>query len=491
MRLHDLVVESARRDPDALAVQDATTAVTYGELDRLADRYAAALLTCGVTPGERVVIWTAKSVGAVALMQGCLRVGAVYVPVAPSNPPARVERIALGCQAALVVADEDGLARASGNPAGPQWRELGALARDVEASVSPAHHSSAEDDLAYILYTSGSTGEPKGVCLSHTNALAFVRWACAELRVGPDDRLSNHAPFNFDLSVFDLYGAFLAGASVHLVGGEAAYAPEQLVRLIAERELTIWYSVPSALALMITKGGLLDGLATTTLRCCVFAGEPFAVEHVRQLRASWPEVRLFNWYGPTETNVCASYEVGPLEAVPARTVPIGRACSGDALELVASPDGTGTELVVSGPTVMLGYWGAAPQVGPYHTGDLVRRTTDGDLDYVGRRDHMVKIRGHRIELAEIETVLVEHEAVAEALVVVVGDGLDAQLHAVLVPADGRHAPSLLAVKQHGARRLPTYMLVDAVHEVSQLPRTSNGKRDSAAVVAAIQQGSLT
>lgn len=489
MRLHDLVVDAAARAPGALAVRDSTESLTYGRLDRLADRYATALRARGVRPGDRVVLWTAKTVHAVALMQGCLRIGAIYVPVSGSNPVARVATIAESCSAALIVTDSG-----AGTPPGvrpecgiatlhDEFRRAGSDGSAV------AHHRGSPDDPAYILYTSGSTGDPKGVCLSHTNALAFVRWACAELGLVPSDRLSNHAPFNFDLSVFDIYGAFHAGASVHLVDDEVAFAPEQLVRVLVERELTIWYSVPSALALMINKGGLLDGEPPAALRCCVFAGEPFAAEYVRRLRRAWPNVRLFNWYGPTETNVCTSYEVGPLEKVPRHTIPIGLACSDDAVELVPTPDGSGTELVVSGPTVMLGYWGGESPRGVYRTGDLARLDESGQLEYVGRRDHMAKVRGHRIELSEIEAVLAEIEAVSEVLVVVVGDGLDARLHAALVPTSEADSPNLLTLKRHCASRLPTYMLVDAVHVVAELPRTPNGKYDRAAVVTGIVNGS--
>ncbi|MCP2257417.1 amino acid adenylation domain-containing protein [Streptoalloteichus tenebrarius] len=502
MMLHELVVAAARRTPDALAVQDVTDALTYRELDELADRYAAALVHAGVRAGDRVVIWTAKSVATVALMQGCLRVGAIYVPVSAANPPARVERVAAGCAPALRVTDATGMDRLSQDEnehgdendaehgdGAARWRELTALAEGAAGLLPPPPHQGSPDDPASVLYTSGSTGEPKGVCLSHANALAFVRWACAELAVEPTDRLANHAEFNFDLSVFDLYAAFHAGASVHLISSEAAYAPEQLVRLIRDRELTIWYSVPSVVALMITRGGLLDGPAPT-LRCCVVAGEPVSVEHVRRLRAAWPAVRLFNWYGPTETNVCSSYEIGALDSIPDRVIPIGHAACGDALTLEPTSDGSVGELVVSGPTVMLGYWGEAPQVGPYATGDLVRRNDRGELEYVGRRDHMVKVRGHRVDVAEVESALVELDAVAEAVVVTTGQGLAARLHAVCVVRPGAKAPTLLEVKRRGARRLPPYMLPDAVHVVGELPRTANGKYDRPSLAKRIERGEL-
>jgi acyl-coenzyme A synthetase/AMP-(fatty) acid ligase len=344
------------------------------------------------------------------------------------------------------------------------------------------------DDPAYMLYTSGSTGSPKGVCLSHRNAASFVEWAARLLRLGPGDRLANHAPFNFDLSVFDLYAAFHAGASVHLVPNEMAYAPEQLVRFIGEAGITVWYSVPSVLALMIRDGGLLDGPPPPSLRACVFAGEVMPIQQVHQLRRAWPEVRMLNWYGPTETNVCTSYEVTGADLERIRPLPIGRAASGDTVRL--DPPGVQGEIVVSGPTVMLGYWGQPPQAGAYRTGDVGRRGADGELEYVGRLDAMVKIRGHRVELGEIEAVLAGHPNLADVAVVVVGSGLGARLHAVVIAADGQKQPGLLDLKRHCAAELPTYMIVDAVHVVGALPLTPNGKIDRAGLVAAIERGEL-
>lgn len=493
MSLHHLAADSAARQPDALAVHGPDGQLSYRELDRLAGTYAAGLAARGVRPGDRVLIWSHKSTQVVALMQGCLRIGAVYVPVSPANPPSRVARIHDNATPALVVADQDGFARVDqdGWPsrAVPTGRAVTTLTtlRDQGAEADiPVPYRADLDEVAYILYTSGSTGEPKGVCLSHRNALAFLRWAAAELRLTATDRLSNHAPFNFDLSVFDLFAAFLAGASVHLMPEDMSYAPAHLVRFLIDRRISVWYSVPSALSLMMREGGLLDGAAPADLRACVFAGEPFSIHHVVTLRKAWPGVRLLNWYGPTETNVCTSYEVTDADMHRARPLPIGRAASGDTIALLkAGQEADEGEIVVCGPTVMVGYWGRQPQRGPYHTGDLARRDERGNLEYLGRRDHLVKVRGHRIELGDIESVLTSHEAVADCVALVIGDGLAARLHAVVV-ARGNRSPSLLALKRLCAERLPTYMIIDAVHSVPELPRTANGKIDRIGLTTRIE-----
>ncbi|AXK37442.1 D-alanine--poly(phosphoribitol) ligase [Streptomyces armeniacus] len=486
-------METAREHPGAIAVHGPEGPVTYRKLDRMADRYAAALRDRGVRPGDRVLIWSHKSVAAVAVMQAVLRVGGVYVPVTGSNPLARLSLVVENAGPALVVADEEAVKQAY-DADDAEWTKrlvsFGGLWDGAADSAPPEPHRSAPDEPAYILYTSGSTGAPKGVCISHRNALAFVEWAVAELAIGPADRLSNHAPFNFDLSVFDLYAAFMTGASLHLVPQELAYAPVQLVEFLRERCITVWYSVPSALSLMLRDGGLLDA-APEPLRACLFAGEPFALQHVKELRRAWPGVRLLNWYGPTETNVCTSYEVTDADLERDTPLPVGRACSGDTVTLRHTDGSAGDEgeVVVTGPTVMLGYWGREPQQGPYHTGDLARRDEDGDLHYVGRRDQMVKIRGHRVELGEVETALMTLDSVFEAAVVVTGSGLAARLHAVVIPAEGAR-PSLLAVKRRCAERLPTYMIVDRLSVRDDLPRTQNGKLDRRRLAALAEAGEL-
>jgi clorobiocin biosynthesis protein CloN4 len=478
VRLHEYVIDSARHRPDSLAIASAGQQLSYRELDGRANGLATRLIEAGLQPGDRVVLYADKSADTVVAMQAVLRAGAAYVPVDSGTPAMRAATIVADCAPRLVLCGTEP-GREFSQAAGESGATVLPLVSDSDAQPCDRVDAQPEPhELAYILYTSGSTGTPKGVCISHRNAMSFVDWAVRELDATPEDRFSNHAPFGFDLSVLDLYGAFATGASVHLVPKALAYAPTELVAFLVENDISIWYSVPSALILMMIEGGLLRQPAPDRLRAVLFAGEPFPIPFVREL-AGWTSARLLNLYGPTETNVCTFHEVQPPDLRRERPVPIGRGCSGDTIELLdddgrLSAPGQEGEVVVSGPTVMLGYWGRPPVTGSYRTGDRAVLRDDGALDYVGRRDHMVKVRGHRIELGDIESALDAHPDIERSAVVVAGEGMAASLVAFVVPV-AEATPGLVSIKAHLASLLPTSMNVDVVHRVSALPRSDNGK----------------
>lgn len=493
--LQQLVIDHAQISPYALAVRGPDQDMTYRELDQHANQFAHVLLKLNVQPGDRVGIWLDKSAMAVAAMQGVLRIGAIYVPLDSLNPVSRINSIINDCKMQVLITMQQRIEQLpddqrclievdclftdeiSPTPGGQTFFDFA-----VESVVSPAR---SEDDIAYILYTSGSTGIPKGVCISHRNALAFVNWAVEILQAGPQDRFANHAPFHFDLSVLDLYGAFSIGAAVLLIPEGMAYIPAALVDFLQEERITIWYSVPSVLIMMMDQGGLLE-LASAPMRCILFAGESFPIKHLRRLYEHWPSVRYLNLYGPTETNVCTYYELPSFFQDWDKPVPIGQACSDDLVWIQktdAQQDEVG-ELMVEGPTVMVGYWGQ-PRHGaiPYATGDIVRLQEDGNYLYIGRRDHMAKVRGYRIELGDIESILMRHPAIYEVAVIIVGTGIEARIIAFIACTETRYSPSLLELKRYCAEHLPRYMIIDNMRLITALPRTRNGKIDRLALAA--------
>jgi amino acid adenylation domain-containing protein len=517
--LAHLLRAAAERSPQATAASFGDARLTYADLDHASDRVAAWLRAEGVCRGDRVAICSPKSLAAVVAVWGILKAGAAYVPIDSFAPPRRTAFILQDCGVRHIVASDrplEALLRLSpaalsplavlatetlpaGSIAGHRITPWAALP-DAPTAQNGVDASCRSQDLAYILYTSGSTGEPKGVAISHRAALAFVEWAVDAFGLGADDRLSNHAPLHFDLSILDLFGAAAAGASVVLIPESLLPFPLKLADVIEGRGISVWYSVPSA-PVQLTRSGALRRRKLTGLRLVLFAGEVFPVGPLRELMAELPQARFWNLYGPTETNVCTSYEVPPLD--PARTapVPIGRPCP-YASALAVHEDGRAIqagevgELLVGGDSLMEGYWGRPERTAEilvphphdpghpgrvYRTGDLVRLEADGNYSFAGRRDHMVKLRGYRIELGEIEAVLHEHPGVAAAAALLDPQGPDGhRLLAVVAPRTGATV-SAAVLRRHCAERLPRYMVPEAVELHPELPRTPTGKIDRRAL----------
>jgi amino acid adenylation domain-containing protein len=513
--LPDLVRTAAAARPEVEAVRCAGRSLTYAELDAASDAIAAALHGGGVRLRDRVGVYLPKRIETIAAVYGSMKAGAAYVPLDPRAPVARLAMVAEDCRIAALVTTPsraEALLRAMPghtpefvilvDDASEGDRPTRSVGYDdaIASGSAPPEVPLIEDDLAYILYTSGSTGVPKGVMLTHRNALSFVQWCREEIPVGPEDRLSNHAPLHFDLSVFDLYLAAMAAVPVVLVPEDQAYFGTALLELLRDEAITVWYSVPSALMLM-TKAA--EGPeAFERLRAVVFAGEVYPTKHLAELRQALPAgCGLWNLYGPTETNVCTYYRVPETLPEDGRTIPIGRACWND--EVFAWTDEAGVagvgeegELLVRGPTVMKGYWGrpertaesliADPRPGAYgdpvyRTGDLVRLRPDGDYDFLGRRDHQIKSRGYRIELGEIEAALNAHPALAEAVAVAVPhEEWGTAIVACVCVRDGEGLTAT-ELKRHLASRVPRYMIPARIEFMASLPRTSNGKIDRQAL----------
>jgi amino acid adenylation domain-containing protein len=481
--------------------------ISYLELDSVSDAMRDTLAECGVRSGDRVGICAPKSIGVVASIFGILKAGAAYVPVDATAPPMRNASIFSDCTVrGIIVARElaASLAAALGAPELQflaEFNKLTDFGCDLVFLEGPKRHcgnkppgkKKADDSLAYILYTSGSTGKPKGVIHTHKSALSFIDWCSSIFIPTAEDRFSSHAPFHFDLSILDLYLPLKHGGTVILFGEEYGKKPAWLASTIAGQRITVWYSTPSALRLLVQYGNL-DRYDWSSLRLILYAGETFPTKYLRAIKAAWPNPKYFNLYGPTETNVCTYFEVPrkiPADREP--SFPIGITCENDRTKVVNSRGrivkrGDEGELLVRGGSVMVGYWNLPARTRQafsidaegnrwYKTGDVVRETPDGNYDFLGRRDRMVKRRGYRVELGEIEAALYLHPAVVEAAVIALPDSEGGILIKALLSCSGAEAPSLIELKGHCARNLPLYMVPDRFSMHASLPKTSTNKID--------------
>jgi amino acid adenylation domain-containing protein len=507
--LYQYLEASAQKHPNATAVQEADgRSITYGEIDYLSARMCDRLVELGVHRGDRVGVWIRKSIDTVATIFGILKAGAAYVPLDPTAPAARNGYILRDCAVSAIVAEErfksflpEVLAEQTPCPAlliidgvggGSHLRAM-LDQRDIHGiAPSTVAVPLEQDDLAFILYTSGSTGRPKGVQLTHLNAVTFIEWCSRTFAVNAQDRVSSHAPFHFDLSVFDMFVTIKHAATMVLITEEIAKQPSELAQLISDTKINIWYSAPSILSLMAQFGDL-DSRDYSSLRLVLFAGEVFPVSHLRSLVKHWPHARYYNLYGPTETNVCTCYEVPtPVPEDRTEPMPIGKICShleGIVMDASGCPVARGIEgeLGIRGPAVTRGYWNLPEQslacfieVGGetyYRTGDMVREDDDGNLRYLGRKDRMIKKRGYRVELGEIEVCLYQHPGIQEAAVIALADiSLGMKVHAHVVAKQGNKL-SLIDVKTFCSRHVPGYMIPDQFSFHASLPKTSTDKVD--------------
>lgn len=488
--LHQKFESQVDAHPDAVAVELAGAGVTYAELNAQANRIARRLRDLGVGPEVLVGVSMQRSARRMAGLLGILKAGGGYVPLDPEYPADRLAFMVEDAAMSVVLTDE---ASQAAVPTGSvtvvnldrEWEGLSALdGSDVEVTADPA-------DVAYVIYTSGSTGRPKGVVVEHRQAVNFATAEIEHWPLGPGDRILQFASLNFDVSVLDMFGALLSGATLVLGTTETLLSPPRLAELIRGEGITFMCLPPAVL-------NLLADEQFPSLRVVIAGGEAFSSELVR----SWarPGMRFINGYGPTETTVgstmaeCHDNGIDP--------PPIGLPLTNYTAYVLDKhlnpvPVGVAGELHIGGASVTRGYlnrpeltaerfvhdpFGKVPDARMYKTGDLARRLPDGNLQFLGRFDDQVKIRGLRVELGEIEAVLASHPSVAQAAILVVED----QAGQKNLVGYARSAPDLPAVSQaelrvHLAEHLPAYMVPTHLVILDKFPLNANGKVDRSAL----------
>ncbi len=452
--------------PDALALQEQDRWINYRQLLKHAHSIAAALQSCGVIPGQPVAIHLDRGIAAASALFGVLLAGACYVPLDLKNPPPRLSFIIADAHVQVVL----------GLGVAPAWLDE-SLWLDIAnyAAAIPEPVEIAAESLAAILYTSGSTGQPRGVAISQRAITAFAAWAADLLALSPADRIASSAPFFFDLSTFDLYAVLGSGGSLHFVPAGLSMAPARLSAWLMAQNISGWYTVPSQLAFLGYKGNLAQ-TPLDALRFLVFAGEVFPTPALIALAASLPQTALYNFFGPTETNVCCYWPVERHRLIADQSIPIGLPAAGCELNVDAN---TG-ELLVRGPTLASGYWrdGCVQSFlnadGWYATGDHAS-LDQHEYRFHGRMGRMLKCSGYRVEPAEIESAVNAMPGVKVCAVIGIDDPTAGQRPALAVVLDAEM--TIAEIRKLLSRQLPTYMQPSRYLILEDLPLLANGKMD--------------
>ncbi|HEX2094823.1 MAG TPA: amino acid adenylation domain-containing protein, partial [Longimicrobiaceae bacterium] len=492
--IHELVSMQAARTPDSIAVVFEGGSLTYTELEMRSNRLAHHLRRLGVGAEVRVGVCAERSAELVVALLGTLKAGGAYVPLDPSYP---AERLAFMLRDARppVLLTRAGLS--PGLPAGDA--AVLCLDRDadrIEAeSAAPLAQRVDPDALAYVIYTSGSTGRPKGAMNAHRGVVNRLLWMQEAYGLDASDAVLQKTPFSFDVSVWELFWPLLAGARLVLARPGGHRDPAYLAEVVERECVTTLHFVPPMLDAFL-EGAEVERCGS--VRRVVCSGEALPWELTERFFAALPRAELHNLYGPTEAAVDVTYHACGSEA--GRVVPIGRPVANTRVyvldrEMNALPAGVPGELYIGGVQVGRGYLGRAGLTAErfvpdpygaaggrlYRTGDRARWLHAGEVEYLGRTDHQVKVRGFRIEPGEIEAALREHTGVREATVVAREDGPGDRRLVAYLALDGGAGATSREVQAYLAERLPEHMVPSAVVLLERLPLNANGKIDRSAL----------
>jgi amino acid adenylation domain-containing protein len=523
MLLHRMIEEAANRHPESTAVRCDQASLSYGELSLRSNGLARLLVGTGLKRRDRVAVLLGKGRDVPVAFYGVLASGGILVPIDPKSPLDQVVRIlrATGSTRLVTEPERRDLARKALAACPDVTHVVGLEPEDAMDEVAPFESLSWESvleeaserpttvdviglDPAYVLHTSGSTGQPKLIQHTHDSAMSFVDWAVKEYSLAREDRLSNHSSHHTCFATFDYYAAARAGATTVILTPAVMMMPASLASLLEEERVSVWYSVPTALVQLSLRGEL-EERDLRGLRWVLFAGETFPEKHLRRVMSQMTRARFSHVYGSTETNVCTYYHLP--QSGDLGSLPIGKACSNsrtlvvdEALQPV--PDGKEGELLVRGSTVMSGYWGEPGKNAEvlvrrafageleevyFRTGDRVRVLDDGNLTFVARADLQVKVRGHRVELEGIETALLSLEPIEAAAAFAVPDGEGSSAIRAAVVVGQADAATKRQILTDVSKILPLHSVPEEVEVLDSLPRTPTGKVDRNALRARVAE----
>lgn len=525
--MHGFLIQSALEHyavvtPEHPALSLQGTEMSYRELDSRSNQLARMLLQQGVHTGDRVGIFMHKSLELGVAIYAVVKAGCVFVPLDPFMPVDRLALILGDCGIEHIVSC-DALAPALSEIHHDRelriygieeetpfrqvsWPEIGKLPVESPNTVL------IDQDLGYIMYTSGSTGVPKGMMHTHLGCLTYARWGAKHVRMESQDRVASHAPLHFDLSIFDFFSTAIAGATVVLVPETVVKFPASWTKLIESERISVVFTVPYTLMTMLTQGAL-EKRNLKSLRWILFGGEPYPPQQLRALMLTLPETRFTNVYGPAEAPCCTCHDVQIPEEFSEEPVSIGTV-SANSTDIIVDTEGNDCdvgvpgELCIRSTTLTRGYWkrpdlnaqvylfrethGPFPHVF-FRTGDRVVREENGLLKFIGRIGRMVKTRGHRVELDEIEVILSSLDDVTEAASFTVPDGLGSVVVLAAVTLKDGATSDESSLLQFARSKLPPYAVPRRIYVLVSMPHTSTGKIDRRELIDSeqIREFSLT
>ncbi|MEX2351394.1 MAG: amino acid adenylation domain-containing protein [Balneolaceae bacterium] len=516
--IYDWSRKQAQINGNQIAVSLYDETITYRQLESESNKLAGKLIKQNLMPGDRVGLFLEKSPKTIIAMLGITKAGGIYVPLDPHSPAERVIKIIKSSSPSLLFVDHETTCRFQdiihsdtetglipwvwwsteplmyGDDFLPQF-----IYKSIEGQKNEPYQVTRNPaTAAHILFTSGSTGQPKGVVITHKNIDSFISWAVPYFNMEQGEHTSCHSPLHFDLSTFDIYGAFASGCHLHLVPAGISTNPKKMSEFILENRLNQWFSVPSALSFLakfqvIPEGGYPD------LKRLIWCGEVFPLPGLQYWMNKLPNVQFTNLYGPTEATIASSYYTVNRRLDQLTETPIGEPCSGEKLIILDEDQrrkniGEVGDLYIQGSGLSPGYWkdiaktkaafmwytneeGGRERI--YKTGDLASIGKDGMVYFHGRSDYQIKSRGYRIELGEIEVALDQDEMLREFAVVPVHlDGFEGTtIGCAYVGKEMKNGTLAPLLKLKLKSKIPSYMMPQVWKEYDILPRNGNGKID--------------
>jgi amino acid adenylation domain-containing protein len=500
--------------------------ITYYGLYTLSNKLAHYLRKRGVQRQDRVAFSVMRSPKLIISIMGILKADAIYVPIDPKSPIERQLMIMADCRPTAIILDA-ATAQNSLNSILPNidpktilvvLDSLLDLNDDIKQKVTTLDevlackddvpiYDNIDSDIAYILYTSGSTGQPKGVMVSHLNVMNYIAWASEFFKVSSRDIILSTAPYHFDMSVFDTYLPMKVAAKLSLVPEGYLLFPTKLLNFIETEQATIWKGI-SSLFMFIARTGMLKARRIPSLQKLIFAGETLPTKYIIEWMKTFPDKEFYNGYGPTEaTGMSMCYKVNVIPNDACRSIPIGKACGNSEAFILTDDDslaqnGEIGELCIRGSGLARGYWGDPEKTAKafvqnpliknrpdliYKTGDLCRYKSDGNIEFWGRKDTQVKWMGYRIELGDIENALLSIHSIDNALVLLNDSGENESSELVaFVELNKKETSGKIFDELRSV--LPVYMIPRKIIPINRLPRTDRGKIDRLRLLKLLRDG---